>query len=106
MTRLWPGLRGAAKVVQPETILRWHRSRFKAFWRWKSGKRAGRPKIGLCGRASMAKLTLGFRKVQGLLALWSPGLSKLLDQPSLNDPEENRARLRLFYLTGRHVFFC
>src|SRR5215831_20725280 len=45
MTRLWPSLLGAAKVVQPETILRWHRSGFKAVWRWKSRKRAGRPKI-------------------------------------------------------------
>ena len=45
MTRLWPGLLGAAQVVQPETILRWHRIGFKAFWRWKSRKRAGRPKI-------------------------------------------------------------
>jgi hypothetical protein len=27
-----------------------------------------------------------------------------LDQPNLDDPEENRARLRLFYLTGRCVF--
>ncbi|MDQ2954745.1 MAG: integrase core domain-containing protein [Pseudomonadota bacterium] len=45
MTRLWPSLLGAAKVVQPETILRWHRSGFKAFWRWKSRNRAGRPKI-------------------------------------------------------------
>src|SRR5215831_16047361 len=26
MTRLWPGLLGAAQVVQPETILRRHRS--------------------------------------------------------------------------------
>jgi transposase InsO family protein len=34
-----------AKIVQPETILRWHRSGFKAFWRWKSRNRAGRPKI-------------------------------------------------------------
>jgi transposase InsO family protein len=32
-------------VVKPETILRWHRAGFKAFWRWKSRKRAGRPKI-------------------------------------------------------------
>ena len=24
MTRLWPNLRGMARVVQPETILRWH----------------------------------------------------------------------------------
>jgi hypothetical protein len=34
MVRLWPTLLGMAKVVQPETILRWHRSGFKAFWRW------------------------------------------------------------------------
>jgi len=45
MTRLWPSLLGVAKVVQPETILRWHRAGFRAFWRWKSRKRAGRPKI-------------------------------------------------------------
>src|SRR5436853_2308238 len=46
LTRLWPSLLGAAHVVQPETILRWHRAGFAAFWRWKSRKRAGRPKIG------------------------------------------------------------
>src|SRR5262249_11995264 len=45
MTRGWPSLLGAAHVVQPETILRWHRAGFTAFWRWKSRKRAGRPKI-------------------------------------------------------------
>jgi transposase InsO family protein len=45
MTRLWPSLLGAARVVQPETILRWQRAGFRAFWRWKSRKRAGRPKI-------------------------------------------------------------
>jgi len=45
MTRLWPGLLGMTQVVQPETILRWHRAGFKAFWRWKSRKRVGRPKI-------------------------------------------------------------
>jgi hypothetical protein len=45
MTRLWPSLLGAAQVVQPETILRWHRAGFTAFWRWKSRQRLGRPKI-------------------------------------------------------------
>ena len=45
MTRLWPSLLGVAQVVQPETILRWHRAGWKAFWCWKSRKRAGRPKI-------------------------------------------------------------
>ena len=45
MTRLWPSLLGVARVVQPETILRWHRAGFRRYWRWKSRKRAGRPKI-------------------------------------------------------------
>ena len=45
MTRLWPDLLGMAQVIQPETILRWHRAGFKVFWRWKSRNRAGRPKI-------------------------------------------------------------
>ena len=45
ITKLWPSLLGVAKVVQPETILRWHRAGFKVFWRCKSRNRAGRPKI-------------------------------------------------------------
>jgi hypothetical protein len=36
--------------------------------------------------------------------LQSPELSKLLDRADLNDPDENRARLRLFYLY-RSVYF-
>jgi transposase InsO family protein len=45
LTRLWPGLLGMARVVQPETIPRWHRAGFKVFWRQKSRNRVGRPKI-------------------------------------------------------------
>ena len=45
ITRIWPNLLGLAQVIQPETILRWHRSGFRTFWRWKSRNRAGRPKI-------------------------------------------------------------
>jgi transposase InsO family protein len=45
ITRIWPNLLDLSQVVKPETILRWHRVGFKAFWRWKSGKRVGRPKI-------------------------------------------------------------
>ena len=45
MTKLWPSLLGAVQVVQPETILRWHRAGFRMFWRWKSRHRAGRPRI-------------------------------------------------------------
>ena len=45
MTQLWPSLLGVIQVVEPATILRWHRAGFKRYWRWKSRKRAGRPRI-------------------------------------------------------------
>ena len=45
MTRLWPSLLGLSRVVQPDTILRWHRAGFRAYWRWKSRGQPGRPKI-------------------------------------------------------------
>jgi hypothetical protein len=45
MVRIWPSLLGAVQVVQPETILRWHRAGFRALWRRKSRNRAGRPRI-------------------------------------------------------------
>ena len=35
--------RSALVVVRPETLIGWHRARFRLFWRWKS--RAGRPPI-------------------------------------------------------------
>ena len=34
--------REALVIVKPETFLKWHRSAFRTFWRWKSRKR-GRP---------------------------------------------------------------
>ena len=45
MTWLWPGLHGLSRVVQPDTILRWHRAGFRAYWRWKSRARSGRPSL-------------------------------------------------------------
>ncbi len=45
MTRRWPSLLGLSRVVQPDTILRWHRAGFRAYWRWKSSGRPGRPRV-------------------------------------------------------------
>src|SRR5262249_53945176 len=45
MTWLWPRLLGLARVVQPDTILRWHRAGFRAYW--KSRGRPGRPRVSL-----------------------------------------------------------
>jgi hypothetical protein len=42
--RLAPGVLDALKIIRPETLLRWHRAGFRAFWRSKSRPRGGRPR--------------------------------------------------------------
>jgi transposase InsO family protein len=74
MTWLWPRLLGATQIVQPETILRWHRAGFKAFWRWKSRSRAGRPKIDrdlrdLIRRMSQENPNWGASRIHGELLM-------------------------------------
>src|SRR5665811_2321832 len=32
----FPSVLGAIAIVRPETIIRWHRSGFRAYWRWRS----------------------------------------------------------------------
>ena len=43
--RLFPSLLGAAIIFKPETLVRWHRSGFRLYWRWKSRRRVGRPEL-------------------------------------------------------------
>ena len=43
--RLWPKAAGLIRIVHPKTLVRWHREGFRLYWRWRSRKRGGRPKI-------------------------------------------------------------
>ena len=45
LSRLWSGWRSALLIVQPQTIIKWHRLGFRLFWRWKSRKKPGRPPL-------------------------------------------------------------
>jgi hypothetical protein len=38
-------------VIRPETLVRWHRAGFRCYWRWKSRRRGGRPRIEMELRA-------------------------------------------------------
>jgi hypothetical protein len=38
--RLWPGVLDSVAVIRPDTIVRWHRRGFRAWW-WKSRRRLG-----------------------------------------------------------------
>ena len=45
LARGWSGWRGTLVMVEPDTVVRWHRSAWRAYWRWKSRRRSGRPRI-------------------------------------------------------------
>ena len=46
LSRLWPNWRSVLAIVQPETVIRWHRQGCKLYWRWKSrAGQVGRPRI-------------------------------------------------------------
>jgi Integrase core domain len=42
--QLAPCVLDALKILKPETVIRWHRAGFRAYWRWKSRSHGGRPK--------------------------------------------------------------
>lgn len=42
LAALTPTWRNALRIVQPETLLRWHRAGFRALWRWRSRPRSAK----------------------------------------------------------------
>jgi hypothetical protein len=62
----------AITIVRPETVLRWHRMGFAAYWRWKSPSHGGRPRIAkevrdLIRRMSLENPLWGATKIHGEL---------------------------------------
>jgi hypothetical protein len=56
--RLAPGILNALLIVKPETVIRWHRTGFRLFWRWKSRAHGGRPKVPLEIRQLIRNMSL------------------------------------------------
>ena len=54
--RWFPSITGAFAIVRPETVIRWHRAGFRAYWRWRSRHRVGRPKVCHELRAPIAEM--------------------------------------------------
>src|SRR6266404_1194869 len=59
--RLFPLVLNVATIVQPETIIRWHRTGFRLYWRWKSRSPCGRPKVPLEIRRLIREMSLANR---------------------------------------------
>jgi hypothetical protein len=51
MYRWFPSILKVVTIVQPETLVRWHRAGFRRYWGWKSNLRGGRPRIEIELRA-------------------------------------------------------
>ena len=43
--RRCPRILHAITIVKPESVVRWHRKGFDAYWQWKSRSRGGRPRV-------------------------------------------------------------
>ena len=57
VSRIWSEWRRVLVLVQPDTVLAWHRRGFRLFWSWKSGHRSGRPSIPADVRALIRTLS-------------------------------------------------
>src|SRR3984893_11344487 len=45
MYRWFPSIMKVVTILEPETLVRWHRAGFRCYWRWKSRSPGGRPQI-------------------------------------------------------------
>ena len=55
---LAPKILDALKILKPETVIRWHRAGFQAYWRWKSRPRGGRPRASAEVRQLIREMSL------------------------------------------------
>ena len=56
--RWFPSILQVVAIVQPETLVRWHRAGFRCYWRWKSRLRGGRPQISAELRALIRRISI------------------------------------------------
>jgi transposase InsO family protein len=56
--RWFPSILQVLTIVQPETLVRWHRAGFRCYWRWKSRPRGGRPQIEKGLRALIRQMSM------------------------------------------------
>jgi transposase InsO family protein len=56
--RWFPSVLKAITIIQPETLVRWHRAGFLSYWRWKSRSLGGRPQIGTDLRALIRRMSI------------------------------------------------
>ena len=72
LRRFWPAWKQVLVIVKLDTVVAWHRTAFRWYWRWRSRPRAGRPRIGEELRTLIRRLAVenpgwGAPRIQGEL---------------------------------------
>ena len=72
--RSFPFILNVITVVKPETVIRWHRRGFRAYWHWRSRRLGGRPRINrelrdLIWRMSRENPAWGAPRIHGQLLM-------------------------------------
>src|ERR1700682_4810697 len=70
--RWFPSILSVLLIIRPETLVGWHRTGFRRYWRWKSRRRGGRPPIdaelrALIRQMSTENLLWGAPRIHGEL---------------------------------------
>src|SRR5712672_726651 len=58
LCRWFPSILKVLTIIQPETLVRWHRAGFRCYWRWKSLPLGGRPQIDTKLRALIRRMSM------------------------------------------------
>src|SRR6478672_10113173 len=108
LRRFWSGWSDALIIVQPKTVVSWHRAGFRLFWRWRS-RQSGRPKINkevreLIRRMKVDNPTWGAPRIHGELlqlgfAISEPTVSRYL-QRLKRRRDGNKAKRWLAFLNN------
>src|SRR5215831_16036747 len=83
LSSIWAGWRSSLVIVQPATVLAWHRRGFQLYWRWKSRPNpVGRPQLDAEIRSLIHQMardnpTWGRRRIQAELALLGHEVAEL-----------------------------
>src|SRR3979411_2284495 len=56
--RWFPSILPALMIIRPDTLVEWHRTRLRRYWRWKSRRRGGRPPIEAELRALIRRMNV------------------------------------------------
>ena len=54
----FPSILQVLTIIRPETLIRWHRSGFRCYWRWKSRSLGGQPQIEMGLRALIRQMSM------------------------------------------------